>query len=92
MVGKNNFCFKPVMRKYIPNTTILYKFFGGCAIVLIIVGIVMQIFDYRSSFIPGPTYESSLISGKEVIWIGTGMLLLIFVFYLLKEKRRSGAK
>jgi hypothetical protein len=80
------------MRKYIPNTTILYKFFGACTIMLIIIGIVMEIFDYRSSFIPGPTYESSAISGREVIGVGTGLLLLIFGSYLLKEKGRSRDK
>ena len=80
------------MRKFIPNTTVLYKFFGACAIILIIAGIVMDIYGYRSSFIPGPTYESSSISGKEVIWVGAGMLILILGFYLLKEKRKSRAK
>jgi len=82
----------PLMRKYIPNTTILYKFFGACAVILIILGIVMEIFDYRSSFIPGPTYESSAISGREVTGVGAGLLLLIFGSYLLKEKRKSRAK
>ena len=80
------------MRKYIPNTAILYKFFGACAMILIILGIVMEIFNFGSSFIPGPTYESSTISGKEVTWVGAGMLLLIFGFYLLKEKRKSRPK
>ena len=80
------------MRKYIPDTIILYKFFGACAIILIIVGIVMEIFNYGSSFIPGPTYESSTISGKEVTGVGAGMFLLIFGFYLLKEKRKSNTK
>jgi len=80
------------MRKYKPNTTLLYKFFGACAIILIIGGIVMEIFGLESSFVPGPTYESSTISGREVTWIGTGMLILLLGFYLLKEKRKSRAK
>jgi hypothetical protein len=56
---------------------------------IIIIGIIMQVFNFESSYTQGPTYESTRITGIEVIWLGAGILAAIFIFYLIKERRKQ---
>ena len=78
--------------KFQPATKILYSVFLLLGMLLIIIGIIMQVFNFESSYTHGPTYESTRITGTEVIWLGIGILVAILIFYLIKEKRRAGFK
>ena len=75
--------------KYRAATKILYTVFSLLGILVIVTGIIMQIFNFESSYTQGPTYESTKITGTEVIWLGAGILAAIFIFYLIKERRKQ---
>jgi len=70
-------------------TKILYTVFSLLGILVIVIGIIMQIFNFENSYTQGPTYESTKITGAEVIWLGAGILAAIFIFYLIKERRKQ---
>ena len=74
MDGKNNFM------KFHPVSKILYTVFSLLGVLVIVIGIIMQIFNFESSYTHGPTYESTKITGIEVIWLGAGILIAIFFF------------
>ena len=81
-----------MVMKFRPATKILYTVFSLLGMLLIIIGIIMQVFNFESSYTHGPTYESTRVTGTEVIWLGIGILVAILIFYLIKEKRRPGFK
>ena len=78
--------------KYRPATKILYTVFSLLGMLVIFIGIIMQVFNFESSYTYGPTYESTKITGSEVIWLGIGILVAILIFYLIKEKRKPRSK
>jgi len=78
--------------KYRPATKILYTVFSLLGMLVIFIGIIMQVFNFESSYTHGPTYESTKITGSEVIWLGIGILVAILIFYLIKEKRKPRSK
>jgi len=75
--------------KYRPAPKILYTVFSLLGMLVIITGIIMRVFNFESSYTQGPTYESTKITGTEVIWLGVGILVAIFVFYFIKERRKQ---
>jgi len=75
--------------KFHPASKILYTVFALLGMLVIIIGIIMQVFNFESSYTHGPTYESTKITGVEVIWLGAGILAAIFIFYLIKERRKQ---
>ena len=81
-----------MVMKFPPATKILYTVFSLLGMLLIIIGIIMQVFNFESSYTHGPTYESTRVTGTEVIWLGIGILVAILIFYLIKEKRKPGFK
>jgi len=75
--------------KYRPATKILYTVFSLLGMLVIITGIIMRVFNFESSYTQGPTYESTKITGTEVIWLGAGIVVAIFIYYLVKERPKQ---
>ena len=75
--------------KFHPASKILYTVFSLLGVLVIVIGIIMRSSNFESSYTQGPTYESTKISGTEVIWLGIGILVAIFIFYLVKERRKQ---
>jgi len=75
--------------KFHPASKILYTVFSLLGVLVVAIGIIMQIFNFESSYTQGPTYESTRITGTEVIWLGAVILAVIFIFYLIKERRKQ---
>ncbi len=69
-----------------------YKIFSFCALVLIIIGIIMIISDRKMVSEISLKYdpsEKAVISGREIIWLGGLMLIVIFGLYFLKKRKQD---
>jgi len=75
--------------RFHPASKILYAVFSLLGMLVIVIGIIMRVSNFESSYTQGPTYESTRITGTEVIWLGAGILAAIFIFYLIKERRKQ---
>lgn len=63
-----------------------FYIFGGCALIIILAGIVLNINEVNASgpvgggkFIAG---SDAILNGSQVIWVGIIMLLLVLIMLL----------